>query len=575
MSFLDSTSRPFVLAEIANAHEGSFEKAMSMAKSLDGSDVDGIKFQCFTPDELAAPSFNYYGLYQQLSFSQGEWTQLAQAILGQGMVPACDVFGLDSLNTALHAGFGLFKLHASDLENHPLRMAVIRSGKPFLISAAGLPNQEVLLLEQELRDQGATDFVLMLGFQGYPTALEDTGLARLRALAAQAQGPLGFAGHLSGKSEDAATLPLLAASAGAALLEIHLVDDRSREGIDHYSALEPSEMRSAAAALKRLHAAQGEPHKLNASERKYAVAHRKQVVAARDLEAGALITERDLELRRTNEADPSILRSITGLGGRRLLRAVPQFEPLKTTDLAMKIVSVVPCRSEGTRLYGKPLQLIGKRSILEWHILQLQQAKRVDEVVLAIAETPSMGVFISFAKEKGLPYIIGDEHDVQKRLILGGQSRGADIITRSTPDNPFICWEYLDSIIEQHIQAGCDLSSLWDIPHGAIIEVITLSSLEKAHRLGDRRTRSEFSTIYMRENPELFDVRIWPHEDDIDWARLNITVDSPQELAFAREIAAALKLEDAPPSLKEIVALVKKDQRLFAMNQANCEARGL
>ena len=52
------------------------------------------------------------------------------------------------------------------------------------------------------------------------------------------------------------------------------------------------------------------------------------------------------------------------------------------------IAAVLPCRAYSTRLFAKPLQLVGDYSILELLIKQLKKSKEINDIVLAIAKTP-------------------------------------------------------------------------------------------------------------------------------------------------------------------------------------------
>ena len=70
-----------------------------------------------------------------------------------------------------------------------------------------------------------------------------------------------------------------------------------------------------------------------------------------------------------------------------------------------KIVAVIACRVNSTRLFGKPLQRIGKYSILERILIQLKQSKMIDEIVLAISEKSENEVFVTFAKENKLKFV--------------------------------------------------------------------------------------------------------------------------------------------------------------------------
>ena len=64
-----------------------------------------------------------------------------------------------------------------------------------------------------------------------------------------------------------------------------------------------------------------------------------------------------------------------------------------------KIVCAIACRLDSSRLFGKPLQLVDNRTILELQIAQLKKCKLIDYIVLAISKEKGNEVFIEFAKK--------------------------------------------------------------------------------------------------------------------------------------------------------------------------------
>ena len=57
-----SQSKIFVIAEIANSHEGSLSKAKKLVEYASVAGADAVKFQKFTADELVAVSYTHLTL---------------------------------------------------------------------------------------------------------------------------------------------------------------------------------------------------------------------------------------------------------------------------------------------------------------------------------------------------------------------------------------------------------------------------------------------------------------------------------------------------------------------------------
>ena len=105
-----------------------------------------------------------------------------------------------------------------------------------------------------------------------------------------------------------------------------------------------------------------------------------------------------------------------------------------------KLVCVLACRNQGSRLYGKPLQNldIKKRiKVIDFLINRIKKIKSINSIVLAISDTIDNQEYINISKRHSLKFVIGDEIDVLNRLILGGKKLNATDVFRVTSESPF------------------------------------------------------------------------------------------------------------------------------------------
>ena len=232
----------------------------------------------------------------------------------------------------------------------------------------------------------------------------------------------------------------------------------------------------------------------------------------------------------------------------------------------MKVAAVLACRAESSRLYGKPMQLVGDRPIIQHLIDRLRLVQFIDEIVLAISDGPSHGVFVHYAEEQGLSYVIGQEKDVLGRLILAADSVQADIVVRITTENPFIYWENVDDLVREHIAHDADLTVAEGLPLGAFIEVVSLDALKRSHRYGEDRHRSEFCTLFIAENPGIF--TIWRVDSPTKLRRpdIRLTVDTPLDLILARMLWTELHCDDRLITIEEIVDFLETHPDVAAIN---------
>ncbi len=372
---------------------------------------------------------------------------------------------------------------------------------------------------------------------------------------------------MDGALGEAVLLPALAAAAGADVLEVHLTVDRAAQGSDHQSSLDPEPFAAMVARVRALEPSLG-PRSLDLSEEelKYRQVHKKWLVTTRPLEAGAIVVADAIALKRTDARLPGHAVQARDVVGRQTTRAVPADSALGSSDLRTKVVATLACRSESSRLYGKPLQPVGDRPIIQHLIDRLRRVRAIDEIVLAISEGPSVGVFTDYAEREGLAYVVGPEKDVLGRLILAADHVGADIVVRATTENPYVYWENLERLIHDHIEQGADLTVTEHLPFGAFLEVISVEALRRAHRHGEDRHRSELCTLFIAENPGLFKIRRIPAPPEVDAPDLRLTVDDPQDLVVVRTLWNALHREGHLITIPEIVQFLREHPEVAGLN---------
>jgi len=230
-----------------------------------------------------------------------------------------------------------------------------------------------------------------------------------------------------------------------------------------------------------------------------------------------------------------------------------------------KIAAVIACRVNSTRLFGKPMQLVGDYPILHLLVQQIKKSRLIDEIVLAISKEPGNEIFVEFAKKNHLKFILGKEEDELERLIIGAKSVKSKIIFRKTSEDPFIYWEIIDDIIKKHITDNLDCTFLDDIPLGAGYEVINCEVLEQVYKLGKKIRESDFWPSKIRNNKKLKIHRYIPEKKFIR-PELRLTVDTPQDLWVVRLIYDALGQKDKPIHLQNIIEFLNKNKAIRKIN---------
>ena len=110
-------------------------------------------------------------------------------------------------------------------------------------------------------------------------------------------------------------------------------------------------------------------------------------------------------------------------------------------------MAALAVRNQGSRLYGKPLQNLdvesGNNCVWQIYWRVSGRLSVLSEIVLGIAEGVENAVFIKYAEDANIPFIVGDEVDVLGRLIACGQKTNGTDIFRVTSESPFPSYDFV------------------------------------------------------------------------------------------------------------------------------------
>jgi len=559
----------FIIAEIANAHSGSIQKLNRLVDKIIQIRPDAIKFQLFKTEELLVKNHPDFQLYKKLEIPDHVWKQTFRTLTKTNIKIFADVFSIDRAKFANSQGVDGFKIHSSDINNIKLLNYVASTSKPILLSCSGCTTNEIDTAINTIRKKSGSQLVLMHGFQGFPTRISQINLKRIRSLKSRYDLPIGYMDHISGDSELAVYMPLIAVGMGATVIEKHITLNRDLKEEDYQSSLNPNEFATMIKLLQNSQSALGNASfEIKGDELVYRKNMKKKWISSRTLNRGYKIKENDITLKRIHIPYTEIEHdAIVGGIAKKTIKKEEPFSK-KNTIPKIKVAAIVACRVESTRLFAKPLQLVGGKTILELIIHQLRQCKLIDEIVLAISEKPGNEIFVDFAKKYHLKFVRGDDRDVLQRVILAAEHVNANIVFRVTSEDPYKYWQMIDDAIKQHIKSGVEYTtSVDDLPKGAGFEVIDLAALKKSHKNGTERNRSELVTSYIKEHKNKFKIKRLEIPQELQTHFVRLTVDYPEDLILVRTLWSKLFRNKKLPDLQEIIKSIDNDSEINRLHE--------
>jgi spore coat polysaccharide biosynthesis protein SpsF len=231
----------------------------------------------------------------------------------------------------------------------------------------------------------------------------------------------------------------------------------------------------------------------------------------------------------------------------------------------MKIVATLACRNNSTRLYGKPLQLLEKFTVLEYIINRLRECTEIDSIVLAISEAVGNESFVSLAERVGVKYVLGDDRDVLGRLIKACELAGGDTVFRMTTESPLVFYEGITRAAQTHKETKADYTTYARLPDGSAFELISLKALKISHQQGETKHRSELCTLFINENKDKFLFNILNIEKEWERPDYRLTIDYPEDLIYFRKIMRYFDGDDDIIPYKQLITFLDKSPELRAI----------
>ncbi len=331
-----SFKAPYVIAEIASAHEGDVSLAMEIFNYAASTGADAVKFQVFDTSSLLSKYNEKYDLFKKIELEPSYWKELLSECSNQDIDLIAEVYDFSSIELAEYSGvIDSYKIPTSDIGNLPLIEEAARSNKPLILAVGGATYKEIEKALSVADNVTTQPICLMHGFQSFPTRIEDSEISRIHYLKSSFGRIVGYADHVdASQHEFARMLPIMALSAGAEIIEKHITNDRGKKGLDYYSSMNPDEFKSLVRLIKDLFPAVGREQnwELSHAEKEYRHLMKKQAVAAIDIPMNTKLTSQVCNYKRIN-GEGLTKDDINRMEGAALNRDIKADEPILQRDI--------------------------------------------------------------------------------------------------------------------------------------------------------------------------------------------------------------------------------------------------
>lgn len=319
----------FIIAEVAQAHDGSLGLAHSYVDAAADAGADAVKFQTHIAEaestledqfrvKFSRQDASRYDYWKRMEFTAEQWTGLADHARERGLVFLSSAFSPEAIDILNALGMPAWKIASCETSSRVLIDQMAASGHPFIVSTGLSDWREIDAITAQIGAAG-NPFALLQCTSKYPTPLSEVGLNVMGEMQARFECPVGLSDH------SGSPFPALAALArGAHILELHITLDRGMFGPDTCASLTMPEFMQVCAfrdALRQMDAGTVDKDHIArdlAPTRKLFV---RSLAPARALNAGTTLTAEMVAPKKPGTGIPADL--IGAYIGRRLARDIP------------------------------------------------------------------------------------------------------------------------------------------------------------------------------------------------------------------------------------------------------------
>ena len=329
----------YIIAEIAQAHDGSLGILHSYIDAVSKTGVNAIKFQThiakaesseFEPFRV---NFSYvdktrYDYWKRMEFSYEQWKEIKQHCEDVGLEFLSTPFSIAAVDLLEKLEVKKYKIGSGEVSNLLLLEKVAQTYKPVILSS-GMSNYKELDEAVKVFKDKNIEYSILQCTSEYPTRPETWGLNVILELKNRYKVTVGFSDH------SGSLYPSLAAAAlGAEVFEFHVIFHKELFGPDTKASILIDQIPVLVNGLKQIAISLKNPINKNDISNYNLVKKifEKSLAVNKNLKRGHVITFRDLEAKKpSGKGIPA--NQFNNVIGKRLNKDKKEYDFLNKEDL--------------------------------------------------------------------------------------------------------------------------------------------------------------------------------------------------------------------------------------------------
>jgi N,N'-diacetyllegionaminate synthase len=328
-----------IIAEVAQAHDGSLNFAHSFIDSIAASGADAVKFQTHIASAESSAEEQWrvpfskqdasrYDYWKRMEFTKEQWRGLKEHAESKGLIFLSSPFSTLAVDWLREIGIQAWKIASGEVRNELLLDKILETKMPVLLSSGMSSWDELEQTVAKLKTE-SVPFLLMQCTSAYPCPPERVGLNLLREMRERF-------GCETGLSDHSGTIwpSLAAATLGAKAVEVHVTWDRTMFGPDAVASITFAELKELVNGIRLTERMLNSPVNKEAEAATLSKMRKmfgQSLVATTNLSAGTALRPEHLTSKKPEIGIPA--SEYQAVLGAKVIKDIKQGEFLQATDI--------------------------------------------------------------------------------------------------------------------------------------------------------------------------------------------------------------------------------------------------
>ena len=300
----------FIIAEAGVNHNGSIELAYKLIDEASASGADAVKFQTFKAENLVtinaqkaeyqkqatSQSESQFNMLKKLELDANAHKRLIDYCKKKDIIFLSTPYDHESIDLLYGLGLQIFKIPSGEITNLTYLRHVGSLNKKVILSTGMSNLKEIGDAIKILTNAGTlkANITVLHANTMYPTPMEDVNLRAMQTIQGKFNITVGYSDHTLGIEVDIAAVAL-----GASIIEKHFTIDKTMDGPDHKSSIDPEELKAMVSSIRNIEKALGSSiKKPSKSEKSNITTARKSIVASSSIPEGEILSEKNITIKR-------------------------------------------------------------------------------------------------------------------------------------------------------------------------------------------------------------------------------------------------------------------------------------